>query len=119
MIRNPCNRSRSRETRHRRRDPAGAAALCNAESRCLLYTPHRDLERTERFVFVECWASRAALAEHEGTEHFKELIRELTPLLAHPLGVTVLEALLETSSPRLRTAATIRARRYSHAMRLE
>jgi hypothetical protein len=30
-----------------------------------------------------------------GTEHFKELTRELMPLLAYPLDVTVLEALLD------------------------
>jgi quinol monooxygenase YgiN len=60
-------------------------APSRAETGCLLYTPHRDLDRTERFVFFE----------HEGTEHFKELVRELTPLLAHPLDVTVLEALLD------------------------
>jgi len=70
-------------------------APSRAETGCLLYTPHRDLDSTERFVFFERWASRAALAEHEGTEHFKKLVRELTPLLAHPLDVTVLEALLD------------------------
>ena len=70
-------------------------APSRSETGCLLYTPHRDLDRAERFVFFERWASRAALAEHEDTEHFKQLIRELTPLLAHPLDVTVLEALLD------------------------
>jgi len=70
-------------------------APSRAETGCLLYTPHRDLDRAERFVFFERWTSRAALSEHAGTEHFKELTRELTPLLAYPLDVTVLEALLD------------------------
>jgi quinol monooxygenase YgiN len=51
--------------------------------------------RAERFAFFERWTSRAALSEHVGTEHFKELTRELMPLLAYPLDVTVLEALLD------------------------
>jgi quinol monooxygenase YgiN len=70
-------------------------APSRAETGCLLYTPHRDLDRAERFVFFERWASRAALVEHERTEHFKELVRELTPLIAQPLDVTILEALLD------------------------
>ncbi|CAB3798499.1 putative quinol monooxygenase [Pararobbsia alpina] len=70
-------------------------APSRAETGCLLYTPHRDLDRADRFVFYERWASRAALTEHAGTEHFNQLVRELTPLLAHPLEVTVLEALLD------------------------
>ncbi|WP_429555892.1 putative quinol monooxygenase [Paraburkholderia sp. MM5477-R1] len=69
-------------------------APSRAETGCLLYTPHRDLDRAERFVFFERWASRAALAEHERTEHFKELVRELAPLVAQPLDMTILEALL-------------------------
>jgi quinol monooxygenase YgiN len=72
-----------------------ACSPSRAETGCLLYTPHRDLGRAERFVFFERWASRAALAEHERTKHFEELVRELTPLLAQPLDVTVLEALLD------------------------
>jgi quinol monooxygenase YgiN len=70
-------------------------APSRAEPGCLFYTPHRDLDHADRFVFFERWTSRAALAEHEGTDHFKQLVRELTPLLAAPLGVTVLEALVE------------------------
>src|ERR1700692_935528 len=86
-----------------------ACSPSRAETGCLLYTPHRDLGladtgarlypppprlgRPERFVFFERWASRAALAEHERTKHFEELVRELTPLLAQPLDATVLAGL--------------------------
>ncbi len=70
-------------------------APSRAETGCLLYTPHRDLGRSERFVFFERWTSRAALAEHERTRPFEELVRELKPLLTQPLDVTVLEALLD------------------------
>jgi quinol monooxygenase YgiN len=69
--------------------------LCGAESGCLLYTPHRDRDCADRFVFFERWTSRAALDLHKDTEHFKTLVRELTPLLAYPLDVTVLEALID------------------------
>ena len=70
-------------------------APSRAETGCLLYTPHRDLNRADQFVFFERWASREALAEHERTEHFKQLVRELTPLVVKPLDVTILEALLD------------------------
>ncbi|MGF7132794.1 quinol monooxygenase YgiN [Paraburkholderia sp. EB58] len=70
-------------------------APSRAETGCLLYTPHRDLNRADQFVFFERWASRAALAQHERTEHFKQLVRELTPLVVKPLDVTILEALLD------------------------
>jgi len=70
-------------------------APSRAETGCLLYTPHRDLDRADRFVFFERWTSRAALDHHKDTEHFKTLVRDLTPLLAYPLDVTVLEALLD------------------------
>jgi quinol monooxygenase YgiN len=70
-------------------------APSRAETGCLLYTPHRDLDRADCFVFFERWTSRAALAEHERTRHFEELVRELKPLLVQPLEVTILEALLD------------------------
>ncbi len=67
-------------------------APSRAEAGCLLYTPHRDLNRADQFVFFERWASREALAEHERTEHFKQLVRDLTPLVVKPLDVTILES---------------------------
>jgi hypothetical protein len=42
-----------------------------------------------------CFIRRTALDLHKDTEHFKTLVRELTPLLAYPLDVTVLEALID------------------------
>jgi quinol monooxygenase YgiN len=71
------------------------AVPSRAEAGCLFYTPHRDLDHADRFVFFERWASRAALAEHERTEHFQQLVRDLTPLVDKPLDVSILEALLD------------------------
>lgn len=62
-----------------------------AEAGCRLYQPHRDLDRADRFVFIETWLSREALAAHERTEHFQALVRDLAPLLAEPLQVSLLE----------------------------
>jgi quinol monooxygenase YgiN len=35
-----------------------------AEPGCLLHSVHRDVEDPNRFVFIEHWADRAALATH-------------------------------------------------------
>ena len=40
-------------------------APSRAETGCLLYTPHRDLDCADRFVFFERWTSRAALDLHK------------------------------------------------------
>jgi quinol monooxygenase YgiN len=40
------------------------SARSRAEPGCLLHTVHRDVEDPLRFVFLEHWADRAALAAH-------------------------------------------------------
>lgn len=63
------------------------------EAGCLLYTAHRDLDQPARFVFIERWASRAALADHEKQPHFLTMAKAFEPLLAAPLQVHVLRQL--------------------------
>ncbi len=63
------------------------------ETGCLSYAAHADLDAPERFVFVERWASRAALAEHEKTPHLQAFVAALKDLLAAPLQVLVLREL--------------------------
>lgn len=55
------------------------------------YVPHRDEANPSRFVFVERWASREALAEHEKTPHFQAMAKSFAPLLAKPLEVMILD----------------------------
>ncbi|WKN20424.1 putative quinol monooxygenase [Azotobacter vinelandii] len=76
---------------------AEAIAACVAPSRaepgCREYVPHRDLQQPGRFVFVERWSDRAALAAHEQTAHFQTLAKALTPLIEGELQVLLLEEL--------------------------
>ncbi|ACB95945.1 putative quinol monooxygenase [Beijerinckia indica] len=64
-----------------------------AEAGNISYIPHRDLDNPARFVFVERWASRAALAEHEKTAHFQAFAGTVVPLLAEPLQIIILQPL--------------------------
>lgn len=72
---------------------------CVAASRndpgCLQYQIHRDLDHADRLVFLERWANRQSLQQHEQTAHFKTLAEAIKPLLAEPLSVLVLGGSLE------------------------
>lgn len=68
-------------------------APSRAEAACRFYTPHRDPGHEGRYVFIERWASREALAEHEQTAHFKQLLADLDGLLAEPPQIMILEEL--------------------------
>ncbi|GBR11630.1 putative quinol monooxygenase [Acetobacter oeni] len=76
---------------------AAAMKACEAPSRAestnKLYTPHRDLDDPDTFVFIESWASREALQAHIETAHFKEMDKKLQPLLAAPFEVHILKPL--------------------------
>ena len=45
-----------------------------AEPGCLRYDLHVDLGNHASFVMLEAWRDEAALAAHEATPHFKELV---------------------------------------------
>lgn len=68
-------------------------APSRAEPACHFYTPHRDPSHEGRYVFIERWASREALAEHEETAHFKQLLSDLDGLLSEAPQVIILEEL--------------------------
>ncbi|MCD4865737.1 MULTISPECIES: putative quinol monooxygenase [Pseudomonas] len=68
-------------------------APSRAEPACHFYTPHRDPSHEGRYVFIERWASREALAEHEETAHFKQLLSDLDGLLSEAPQVMILEEL--------------------------
>lgn len=46
-----------------------------AEAGCIRYDLHVDLGNHASFVMLEAWRDEAALAEHEATAHFQELIK--------------------------------------------
>lgn len=74
-----------------------AMRACAQHSRnepgCMSYEPHADPGDPRRFVFVERWASPAALAAHERTPHFLSLAKSLETMLTSPLAVSRLKAL--------------------------
>jgi quinol monooxygenase YgiN len=53
------------------------------EAGALQYDLHRDADEPRRFVFVERWASAAALAEHDETPHIAALRKALPELTEH------------------------------------
>ncbi|WP_409304097.1 putative quinol monooxygenase [Peribacillus sp. SCS-155] len=51
------------------------------------YNLYEDTQQENAFVFVEEWRDRAAIDEHEQTQHFKDFIRVLPELLAEEISV--------------------------------
>lgn len=45
-----------------------------AEEGCIRYDLHADLANPASFVMLEAWRDADALASHEATPHFKELL---------------------------------------------
>jgi len=50
-----------------------------AEAGCLRYDLHGDLADSARFTMLEAWRDAEALAQHEATPHFNELVQALGP----------------------------------------
>jgi quinol monooxygenase YgiN len=84
---------------HLKAKPTREAALRDAllqvlepvrgEPGCLAYHLHEDLRAAGHFIFIETWASEAALTQHMGAENLRHLAETIAPLLAEPLSVTV------------------------------
>ncbi|MYM84371.1 antibiotic biosynthesis monooxygenase [Duganella sp. FT50W] len=45
-----------------------------AEAGCIRYDLHIDLGNHASFIMLEAWRDEAALAEHEATPHFQQLV---------------------------------------------
>jgi quinol monooxygenase YgiN len=63
------------------------------EAGCLLYTVHTEIDAPARFVFIERWADRTALAAHEKEPHFLAMAEAFETLLTGPLQVLILREL--------------------------
>jgi quinol monooxygenase YgiN len=48
--------------------------LSRAEDGCIRYDLHADLANPASFVMLEAWRDAEALARHEATPHFKQLL---------------------------------------------
>ncbi|MDR3525869.1 MAG: putative quinol monooxygenase [Rhizomicrobium sp.] len=68
-------------------------AATRHEAGCLSYIAHRDLDVAGKFVFIERWASRAALASHEKEPHFLALVAALDGKTVGSFSVSLLSAL--------------------------
>lgn len=70
----------------------GQVAPTHAEDGCLLYALHRDRSDPGRLVFVEKWASPAALEAHARSAHLAANGARMADLLAAPVEVMILDA---------------------------
>ncbi|MDY0240847.1 MAG: putative quinol monooxygenase [Rhodospirillaceae bacterium] len=61
------------------------------DSGCLLYTLYRDPSVPGRFVFIEKWADRDSLSQHERTPHFRNLLKLLPAHVEGAPQITFLE----------------------------
>lgn len=48
-----------------------------AEAGCIRYDLHQDLGDPATFVMLEAWDDAEALARHEATPHFRELVKTI------------------------------------------
>lgn len=69
----------------------GQVAPTHAEDGCLLYALHRDRTDPGRLVFVERWASAAALEAHARSAHLAANGARVADMLAAPVEVMVLD----------------------------
>lgn len=63
------------------------------DSGCLLYTLYRDPSVPGRFVFIEKWADRDSLSQHERTPHFRNLLKLLPAHVEGAPQITFLESI--------------------------
>ena len=56
-------------------------APTRAEQGVHFYDLHQDIEEPRRFVFIESWASQAALDAHNDTPHLRALREHLPALI--------------------------------------
>ena len=75
-----------------RRAALACVAPTRAEAGNLAYDLTVDAQDPSLFVFVEHWASQAALDEHMQTPHLKALSAAVGELLGMPMIVHVLRA---------------------------
>ncbi|XBS69273.1 putative quinol monooxygenase [Acerihabitans sp. KWT182] len=63
------------------------------EEGCLQYHLHQDHALSDRFIFIEHWASEAALEKHAQSAPLKEMVKGLSSLTVKPLDVFMLKEL--------------------------
>lgn len=68
-------------------------APTHAEDGCIAYALHRDVTDPTRFVYVERWASRAALDAHAASAHIADFRTKMREVSAGPPEVLILDAL--------------------------
>ena len=62
------------------------------EPGCLAHAVHKDTENSNRFVFVEQWASEEALWDHFKVPASRAFAKELARLAAEPPSIAVYSA---------------------------
>ncbi len=82
-------RAREEKVRHVKEVLMGLVGPTREEPGCISYVLHQAPEDVSQFVFVEKWASQAALDEHLQKPHLKAFLSQADELLAAPLDVTL------------------------------
>jgi quinol monooxygenase YgiN len=62
------------------------------EPGCLLHTVHRDVEDARRFVFLEHWTDREALATHFGVPASRTFVDAATALATEAPSISIFTA---------------------------
>ena len=70
---------------------ASVVAETHAEEGCTTYALHQDVNESTRFVYVERWASQAALAAHGASSHIARFREALPALAGAPSQILVLD----------------------------
>ena len=68
------------------------ATATQAETGCLMYQFHVDMEDSNRFFLFEKWGSEESLAAHQQSTHMAELGAQFPNILASDLAITIYNA---------------------------
>lgn len=67
------------------------AEKSRGEDGCLEYALFADKRDAAHIVIIETWQSKEALKAHGETPHFTSILAQLKPLMAKPMGMTMME----------------------------
>lgn len=82
-------KAKEEKVRHVKEVLMGLIAPTREEPGCISYVLHQATDDVCSFVFVEEWASQAALDEHLQTPYLQGFLAQADDILAAPLDVTM------------------------------
>ncbi|MHA7294718.1 putative quinol monooxygenase [Arthrobacter sp. HLT1-21] len=67
------------------------AVISRRDEGCITYSVHTDVENPSRFVLYEVWESADSLVAHDGTDHVRQFLIDVSNLLKVPFQVSRLQ----------------------------